>query len=69
MIVKYCRDKKKISLFSKKKRNYQSDTRNDMDLDQTNDKYLFQLQVVVKKKLWATKKRRLGMTNGQNMVK
>lgn len=36
---KYCRGRREISLSSKEKKNDKSDTRDDRNLDQTNDKY------------------------------
>lgn len=38
MAAKCHKDRKGISLYSRKKENYDGDTRNDMDLDQVNDK-------------------------------
>ena len=44
MAIKHQRVREGISLFSKKKENYESDTRNKTDLDQaSNDKNLLQL--------------------------
>lgn len=42
MIAKPCRNIKEISLFSKEKKNYQSDIGDNIDLDQANNKYLLQ---------------------------
>lgn len=40
MAAKRCKNRKKISLSSKKKTNYKGDTKNDIDLNQANNKYL-----------------------------
>lgn len=45
------RAKREINLFSKKEEYYKSDNRDEIDLDQTNNKYLLQLQKAMKKKL------------------
>lgn len=42
-------------MFSKKEENYDSDTKNKTDLDQTDDKYLLKLRETIKKKLHITK--------------
>ena len=42
MDAKCHRNRKGISLFSKKKGNYKSDTRDDIDPNQADDKYLLQ---------------------------
>lgn len=42
MVAKRYKDRRKISLFNKKEVNYKSDTRNDMDPNQANNKYLLQ---------------------------
>lgn len=42
MIVKYYRNKKRTSLFNKKKGNYKSNTRNNMNPNQANEKYSLQ---------------------------
>ena len=39
MVAKHCKNRGGISLFNEKKGNYESDTRNDTDLDQVNDEY------------------------------
>lgn len=40
MAAKRCKDRKKISLSNRKKRNYKNNTEDDIDLNQINDKYL-----------------------------
>lgn len=40
MVANHYRDKREINLFSRNDRNYKSDTRDDMNLDQANNKYL-----------------------------
>lgn len=42
MTTKYCRNKKGISSFNKKKENFENNNRENMDLDQVNNKYLLQ---------------------------
>ena len=51
MVTKHCKDRRAISLSSKKEKNYECDTGDDIDADQTNDKCLLQLWVTVGKKL------------------
>lgn len=44
MFAKHCKTKRKISLSSAKKRNYESDIKDDTNPNKTaNDKYLLQL--------------------------
>ena len=38
--IKYYKDRREISLFRKKKRNYENNIGDDIDPNQTNDKYL-----------------------------
>lgn len=40
--AKYCRTKKGINLFSKEKKNYKCDIKNNTDSNQANNKYLLQ---------------------------
>lgn len=40
MTIKYCKDKKRISLFNRKKENYENNIKDNTDLDQANYKYL-----------------------------
>lgn len=40
MVAKYCKNKKEISLLSKKKEDYKSDNRNNINLNQANNEYL-----------------------------
>ena len=42
MAVKCCKNRKKISLSVEKEGNDENDTRDDADLDQSNNKYLLQ---------------------------
>ena len=42
MATKRCKDREGISLSSEKEGNYESNTRDDTDLDQANNKYLLQ---------------------------
>lgn len=53
MAGKCQRAKKQISLFSQEKESYESNIRNKIDPDQTNDKYLLQLSEAKKRKLQA----------------
>lgn len=41
--AKYHKDRDRINLSNKKEKNYKGDTRNNMDLNQANDKYLLQI--------------------------
>ena len=43
MAAKYCRDKRRDSLSSRKEENHESDTRDDLDSDKAKDKYPLQL--------------------------
>lgn len=43
MTTKWQKDKGRISLSSEEERNYESNTRNDLDPDQANDKYPLQV--------------------------
>lgn len=43
IVTKHQRVKRRISLFSEEKENYESDTRNETILDQANEKYLLEL--------------------------
>lgn len=37
MVAKYCKNRKEISLLNKKKEDYKSDNRNNIDLNQANN--------------------------------
>lgn len=43
LVAKCCRTRKGINWSNTKKENYESDTKDDMDIDQANDKYSLQL--------------------------
>lgn len=68
MTVKYHKDKKRISLLNKKERNYEGDIRDNMNLDQANNKYSLQLKISVKEKLLATKKGKVGIANDKTIL-
>lgn len=42
MAAKYCKNRRETSLFNREKKNYKSDTKDDINSDQANNKYIFQ---------------------------
>ena len=56
MAAKCQKTKEEISLSSKKKESYKSDTRDEIDLDQANDQYPLQLQEAKERKQQAANK-------------
>ena len=57
IVTKCYKDRKRISLSSRDERNYKSNTRDNTNPDQANGKYLLQLWVVVREKLYVSKKK------------
>lgn len=47
MIIKCCKDRKKINSFNREEKNYKKDTKDDINLDQAKNKYLLQLKVAI----------------------
>lgn len=69
MAAKWYKNWRRISLSSRKKENYKSNTKIDTNLDYVNNKYQLQLWVTLGEKLIVTKKRKLKMAKGKNIIK